>query len=683
MESQRTIVTSALPYANGPLHLGHIAGAYLPADIFVRYRKLRGDDIIFIGGTDEHGVPITLAAEKAGVSPKQIVDQYHNRIKKSFENLGINFTNFSRTTTKIHYEMTQDFFLKLNSKGYLKKKEIQQLYCTNDKMFLSDRYVEGTCPHCESADARGDQCESCGKWIDQVTLIEPRCKICGTTPEIRTTTHWFFDLAQFQKPLQEWLSSKEGWRDNVINFCNGWLKEGLEERAVTRDLSWGVPVPLEEADGKVIYVWFDAPIGYISSTIEWARREGKPDAWKDYWQNPDSRLLHFIGKDNIVFHAIFFPAMLHGYGGYVLPDNVPANEFLNMESQKFSTSRNFAVWVDDFLDSFPPDPLRFCLVSILPETRDSDFSWKDFQSRNNNELADILGNFVHRTMTFAVQRFGGRVPAAGKFEDGDLAMIKTIDKGFREVGRYLDKFEFRNSAREMMNVAREANKFFNDNEPWATWKTDKAKCATTIHVCLMVVKSLSLLMRPFLPFSAKGIWETLMISTPIDSVAWGDPESWKLDEGHQLGKPEILFNKIEDEAIDKEIQKLLGKNQEKPEPDRKADTMEASLNIDFKTFQKIKLRTARILEAEQVEGTDKLMKLQVDLGDEKRQIIAGIAKCYSAESLVNKTVIVVANLEPAKIRGEVSEGMLLAASSGDGLVLATTDSEIPPGSGVS
>ncbi|MCK4966121.1 methionine--tRNA ligase, partial [bacterium] len=481
MKKERYLVTSALPYANGPIHLGHIAGAYLPADIFVRYQRMKKQDVIFICGTDEHGVPITITAKNENSTPQQVVDKYYKIQKTSFEQLGISFDNFSRTSYKLHYETSQEIFLTLYKKNYLAEKKIKQFYCTHDKMFLSDRYVEGICPHCQTPGARGDQCEACGKWIEQTTLTEPQCKLCGNAPEIRETKHWFFKFGEFQDKLKKWINAKKDWKENVINFCNGWFNEGLQDRAVTRDLDWGIPVPLDEAKGKVLYVWFDAPIGYISSTKEWAQKKGDPDLWKKYWMNENTKLIHFIGKDNIVFHAIFFPAMLMGCGDYVIPENVPANEFLNIEGSKLSTSKNYAVWLNDYLDKFPPDPLRYCLSTILPESKDSDFSWKTLQARNNYELADILGNFINRTFIFAQKYFDNKIPQPSELRQEDRAMLETCRKSYGTVGGYIEKYQMRNAVKEMMDVARAANKYFNDEGPWKTVKDDKERCAATIY----------------------------------------------------------------------------------------------------------------------------------------------------------------------------------------------------------
>jgi len=536
MKEERYLVTSALPYANGPIHLGHIAGAYLPADIYVRYQRLMKRDVLYICGTDEHGVPITITAEMEGITPKEIVDKYYQSHKESFKRFGISFDNFSRTSYQLHYKTSQDFFLTLYKKNYLTEKTIIQFYCVYDKRFLSDRYVEGICPHCKRPGARGDQCESCGKWIEQTMLIEPECKLCGNTPEIRKTKHWFLKLGEFQEKLENWINSKKGWKENVVNFCNGWFKEGLQDRAVTRDLDWGVPVPLEDAKGKVLYVWFDAPIGYISSTKEWAQNIGKPDLWKKYWMDKNTKLIHFIGKDNIVFHAIFFPAMLMAYTEYILPENVPANEFLNLEGNKLSTSKNYAVWLDDYLEKFPPDPLRYCLTSISPETKDTDFSWKDFQARNNFVLADIVGNFINRTLTFAEKYFDNRIPHPEDLSESDKAMLETSQKSFKVIGEFIESFHIRNGVKELINVARTANKYFNDEEPWKNIRDNIGRCKTTIYVCIQVVGSLALLMYPFMPFTSEKIRKILNIDTELNTLKWGEGRILKLWKKRKIRK---------------------------------------------------------------------------------------------------------------------------------------------------
>ena len=681
-EPQKILVTAALPYANGPIHLGHLAGAYLPADIYVRYQRLKGRDVIYICGSDEHGVPITITAEKEGITPQQVVDKYHYMNKESFEKFGISFDNYSRTSLPLHHQTAQEFFLELYKKGILKEKTTKQLYCENDKMFLADRYVEGICPVCGSPGARGDQCEKCGSWLEQTDLIEPKCKICGSTPVIKGTSHWYLPLGDFQKRLEEWISTKTHWKENVKQYVQSWFREGLQDRAVTRDLYWGVKVPIEGVQGKVIYVWFDALLGYISSTKEWAQKIGQPEKWREYWQNPETRLIHFIGKDNIVFHCIVFPAMLMAWNDerddkFILPDNVPANEFLNLEGKKLSTSRNYAVWLNEYLEKFEPDPLRYALASILPETKDTDFSWREFQARNNNELADILGNFVNRTLTFAKKYFGNKVPEIFELENIDNEMISKLKEYADRIAENYENFKIRDGVFETMNLARHANKYFNDTEPWRTIKENPKRASTTINICLQTVRALAILFEPVLPFSARKIWKMLNLNDDIVKSGWDSAYQLSLKPGHQLGEPEILFRKIEDSEIEREIKKLKIASGEITE-----EKIEFKPQITIEEFQKIDLRVADVVECERVKNSEKLLKLKVRIGNEERQIVAGIGRHYSPEELVGKKVIVVANLKPAKLMGVESQGMLLAAVKDEKLTLITTLGEIESGSQV-
>jgi methionyl-tRNA synthetase len=681
-EPQKILVTAALPYANGPIHLGHLAGAYLPADIYVRYQRLKGRDVIYICGSDEHGVPITITAEKEGITPQQVVDKYHYMNKESFEKFGMSFDNYSRTSLPLHHQTAQEFFLELYKKGILKEKTTKQLYCENDKMFLADRYVEGICPVCGSPGARGDQCEKCGSWLEQTDLIEPKCKICGSTPIIKDTSHWYLPLGDFQKRLEEWISIKTHWKENVKQYVQSWFREGLQDRAVTRDLHWGVKVPIEGVQGKVIYVWFDALLGYISSTKEWAQKIGQPEKWREYWQNPETRLIHFIGKDNIVFHCIVFPAMLMAWNDgrddkFILPDNVPANEFLNLEGKKLSTSRNYAVWLNEYLEKFEPDPLRYALASILPETKDTDFSWREFQARNNNELADILGNFVNRTLTFAKKYFENKVPEIFELENIDNEMISKLKEYADKIAENYENFKIRDGVFETMNLARHANKYFNDTEPWRTIKENPKRASTTINICLQTVRALAILFEPVLPFSARKIWKMLNLNDDIVKSGWDSAYQLSLKPGHQLGEPEILFRKIEDSEIEEEIKKLKIASGEITE-----EKIEFKPQITIEEFQKIDLRVADVVECERVKNSEKLLKLKVKIGNEERQIVAGIGKHYSPEELVGKKVIVVANLKPAKLMGIESQGMLLAAVKDEKLTLITTLGEIESGSQV-
>ncbi len=663
----KILVTSALPYANGDIHLGHLAGCYLPADIYVRYQRMKKRDVIHIGGTDEHGVPITIKARQEGKSPKEIVDYYHKRIKESFEKFGIIFDNFSRTTKPIHYEITKEFFLRIYNRGYIEKRTTEQFYCTQCGMFLADRYVEGTCPYCGYEEARGDQCEKCGRWLEPFMLKNPRCKICGSTPERRSTFHYYFKLDMLQKELEEWIASKTHWKDNVTRFTKGWFKEGLEPRAITRDISWGVPVPLKEAEGKVFYVWFDAPIGYISSTVEWAEKKGDKELWKDYWMSPDTRLIHFIGKDNIVFHAIVWPAMLMAHGDFILPSDIPANEFLTLEGRPLSTSRNWAVWLPEYLEEFPPDPLRYAIASNAPENRDVDFRWKDFQARNNNELADIYGNFVNRVIQFSAKYLGGRIPELTSLSSESTEVLKRVEELFMKTQEMYENFRVKEAVRLFMEIAQEGNRYFDYSEPWRTRKEDMDKCNETIGVCFRIIKMLAQVSSPVLPFTAEKVRRQLRLDS-LDMVV-------EHEMGTEIGEPEILFRKIDDRTIELKIEELGKGKKEKEEKimDR----------ISIEEFKKIQLKIAKILEAEKVEGADRLLKLKVSLGDEERTLVAGIAQFYSPEELIGKEIVVVANLMPAKIRGIESNGMLLAAVKGDRLALLIPDKEIEPGTPVS
>jgi methionyl-tRNA synthetase len=553
---EKILVTAALPYANGPLHIGHLAGAYIPADVYVRYQRLKGTDILFICGSDEHGVPITIRADNEKVTPREIVDRYNKTMRKSFQRIGIAFDNYSRTSLPLHHKISQDFFLRLYQKGFISEQSVNQYFCTRCRRFLPDRYIEGECPHCHEAGARGDQCESCGRWLEPEQLISPKCKICGSPPEPRTTKHWYFRLSMFQKQLEEWQAAKSDWKSNVREFCAGWFQEGLTDRPITRDIDWGVPVPLPNAEGKVLYVWFDAPIGYISSSVEWAEKQGNPEKWRDYWQDPKTRLIHFIGKDNIVFHAIVWPAMLMAHGELTLPSQIPANEFLNIEGEKLSTSRNWAVWVDEYLEAFPPDPLRYYLEANAPENKDADFAWKDFQSRNNSELADVLGNLVNRSLSFVERHFEACVPPATDLQDADRAILSNIAEAAARIGNAIEEFQVRRALMELMDLARSGNKYFNDAAPWVSIKSDRTRCASTLNTILQLQAALAVLMEPFLPFSAEKLW--LMLNAPGShrDQRWHTIAQLRLVDSHPLGEREILFRKIEGDAIDAQIAKL-------------------------------------------------------------------------------------------------------------------------------
>jgi len=678
----KILVTAALPYANGKIHLGHLAGAYLPADIYVRYQRLMRRDVVFICGSDEHGVAITITAEQKNISPQAVVDRYHGLNKAVFEKFGMSFDNYSRTSLPLHHETATEFFLKMHKAGILKEKNEKQLFDEKAKMFLPDRYVEGTCPKCGNPDARGDQCEKCGTYLDPTELINPRSKITGEKPVLKETTHFYFPLGKYDKKLEEYVntvSTRDGWKENVLQYCRGWFKEGLQDRAVTRDLSWGVKIPLKGFEHKVLYVWFDAVLGYISSTKEWANKRGDPDLWKKYWLDASTKYVAFIGKDNVVFHCIVFPAMLMAWNDnsndkYILPENVPANEFLNFQGQKFSKSRGWGIDADEFLEEFPADTLRYTLTMNMPESRDADFYWKDFQARTNNELADILGNFVNRTMTFVEKNFGGKVPQHGDLSGvGDHGLISNAKAARDSASISFESYRFREGALEIMNLARSANKYFNDMEPWKTAKENPQKCATTLYLCLEIIRSLAILVEPILPSTSMRIWKMLsLIGTPLNA-GWKSAGELSLTAGHQLGKPEILFTKIEDEVIQKHIENL-GKLGTSPlQTGSQAPTVKAQITID--SFKQVDLRIAKVLAVEKVPKSDKLLKLQVSLGNEQRQVVAGIAQHYKPEDLIGKKIVVVANLVPAKLMGQESQGMLLAASNSDGKLTFLTGAE--------
>ncbi len=661
MQKEKVLVTSALPYANGPIHLGHLSGAYLPADIYVRYKRLKGDDVLYVCGSDEHGVPITITAEKEGVTPQVIIDRYHNLNKSAFEKFGMSFDVYSRTSLPTHHKTAQEFFLNFYEQGILNEKKTLQFFDEKVKMFLPDRYVEGTCPKCGYEEARSDECEKCGALYDPSELINPKSKITGETPSLRETSHWYFPLGKFQKRLEDYvkeMSEKYGWKENVIQYCNSWFKDGLRDRAVTRDLDWGVKVPLPDSEGKVLYVWFEAVLGYISATKQLGEERGEPDLWKKYWQTDDTKYIAFIGKDNIVFHTIIFPSMLMAWNDgnenkYILPQNVPANEFLNFEGKKFSKSRNWGIDVHEFLEIFPPDPLRYTLAANLPENKDTDFYWKEFQARNNNELADILGNFVNRTFIFAHKHFNGEVPARENLSEMDKEMLKMLEAAPEKIGDLIERYKLKDAVLEMMNVARAANKYFNDSGPWKTVKTDKQKGANTINICLQTIYTLAELFSPVIPFTSEKLFKMLN-SEPTD---WYEAGKSALQPGTKLNKGEILFTKIDDKEIEAQTNKL-------GEPDEEKEKFDEIITID--EFAKVKLRSGKILEAERVKKSEKLIKLQVRLKGETRQVVAGVGKSYSPEELVGKNVILVANLKPAKLFGIESQGMILAVEDAEG-----------------
>lgn len=676
--SKRTLVTSALPYANGPIHLGHLAGAYLPSDLYVRYKRMTEEDIIHICGSDEHGVPITIAAEKEGIAPQDIVDQFHERNKQAFEDFGINFDYYGRTSSPVHHQTSQDFFTKLYEDEVFVQKTEEQLYDPKAEMFLPDRYVKGTCPNCGYEEAYGDQCENCGSSLSPTELIDPKSAITGDIPETRKTKHWYLPLGDFQQRLEDWLDTRENWKPNVAGQVKSWLNDGLADRAVTRDLTWGVPVPLDEADGKVLYVWFDAPIGYISATKEWARNQGNPDLWKTYWQDEDTDLIHFIGKDNIVFHCIMFPATLMAHGDYVLPKNVPANEFLNLESKKLSTSRGWAVWLEDYLEDFEPDLLRYVLGTILPETKDSDFSWENFQNKVNSELADILGNFVFRTTSFTHKYFDGKVPALTNPKEKDQETLAQIEEQKEKIADAYEQFKLRKAIMETMNLARIGNKYFTEMEPWQTRKDDMETCGNTLHVCLQITAALSHLFDPILPENMAQLRKELSFT---DSIRWKDIGASMLESGQPIEKGDILFDKIEDEEVEEQLEKLKERTQ-KQEGNVEKKYEPIKDEIDFDDFMKTDIRAGEIVEAGAIKKADKLLKLTVDVGFEKRTIVSGIANDFSPDDLIGQQVCVVVNLAPKPLMGVESNGMILMSEEDDGsLKFVETDAE--PGSMVS
>jgi len=673
----RTLVTAALPYANGGVHIGHLAGVYVPADIYVRYLRLRGREVLFVCGSDEHGVPITIRARKEGVTPQDVVDRYHKQIKDSFEEFGISFDIYSRTTSNVHHRTATDFFKKLYEKGEFVERESEQYYDEEACTFLADRYIKGTCPHCGNPEAYGDQCEKCGKDLSPTELMEPYSTISGSKPVMRTTKHWYLPLDKAQSWLEEWiLKGHPEWRSNVAGQCKSWFDMGLQPRAVTRDLDWGIPVPVEGAEGKVMYVWFDAPIGYISNT-----RELLPDTWEKWWKQDDTRLVHFIGKDNIVFHCIVFPAMLRAEGSFILPDNVPANEFLNLEDDKISTSRNWAVWLHEYLEDLPgkQDVLRYVLTANAPETKDNNFTWKDFQARNNNELVAVYGNFVNRALVLTQKYYDGFVPACGELIDSDRVTIDEFKGVKAEVEGLLEKFRFRDAQKEAMNLARIGNKYLADAEPWKVIKTDPERVKTILHIALQLVANLAIAFEPFLPFSSRKLRDMIALS---DEIGWDSLGGIDLlSEGHRIRKPELLFEKIEDSVVEAQVQKLLDTKAANEAANHKAAPVRP--DVPFEEWEKLDIRVGTVLECEKVKKSDKLLRFLIDDGLEKRTIVSGIAKHYAPEQLLGKQVCFLANLPARKLRGIESQGMILSAENADGsLSVLTPDREVRPGSEV-
>lgn len=656
---KRYCITTALPYANGPVHIGHLAGVYVPADIYARYLRSMKEDVLLIGGSDEHGVPITIKARKEGVSPQDIVDRYHNIIKQSFQEFGISFDIYSRTTSPIHNRTASDFFKDLYDKGKFVERTSKQYYDAEAETFLADRYITGTCPHCGNEKAYGDQCEACGTSLSATDLINPKSTLSGAVPQLKETKHWYLPLNEYEDFMRQWiLEGHKEWKTNVYGQCKSWIEQGLQERAVTRDLDWGVKVPLPDAEGKVLYVWFDAPIGYISNT-----KELKPDDWEKWWKDSDTKLVHFIGKDNIVFHCIIFPAMLKAAGNYILPENVPANEFLNLEGDKISTSRNWAVWLHEYLKDFPgkQDVLKYVLCANAPETKDNDFTWKDFQTRNNSELVAIFGNFVNRTMVLTHKYFGGKVPAKGELTDYDKQTIEEISLYPEKIGCSIEQYRFREALNELMNLARTGNKYLTENEPWKTIKTDEARTATVLNISLQICANLAVLASPFMPITAEKLAKMLN----MQPVAWFEAGNVDLlSESTDINAPELLFEQIDDKTIALQIEKL---QQTKKENALSEASVEAQKEIiSFDDFAKTDIRVGTILSAEKVAKTKKLLKLTVDTGIDKRTIVSGIAEYCKPEEIVGKQVSVLVNLAPKNIKGIESHGMILMAENPDG-----------------
>ena len=668
--SKRYTITAALPYTNGPIHIGHLAGVYVPADIFARYQRLKNNDVAFICGSDEHGVAISIKAKKEGTTPQAIIDKYHAIIKQSFADFGISFDNYSRTSAPIHHQTASDFFKKLYEQGDFIEEISEQLYDEEAHQFLADRFVIGTCPKCGNPEAYGDQCERCGSSLHATDLIDPKSSITGSKPTLKATKHWFLPLNRYQESLEKWIleGHKSDWKPNVYGQVKSWLDDELKPRAVTRDLDWGIPVPVEGAEGKVLYVWFDAPIGYISSTKEWAEREGKD--WRPYWQDKNTELVHFIGKDNIVFHCIIFPAMLKAEGSYILPTNVPANEFLNLEGNKLSTSKNWAVWLHEYLQDFPnqQDVLRYALTANAPETKDNDFTWKDFQARNNNELVAIFGNFINRVAVLTQKYYEGVIPAAGEFNDIDTETLRQITELTEKIEQSLERYRFREAQQELMNMARLGNKYLADEEPWKLIKTDPERVKTVMYVALQIATALAVASEPFLPFTSEKLKRMLQLG----AISWENLKTNAtelLKAGHRIGTAELLFEKIEDAAIEKQLQRL--------ENTKLANKQEAQANtevtvapqkelISYDDFAKMDIRIGTILEAEKMPKADKLLILKVDTGIDQRTIVSGIAQSFAPEEIIGKKVTVLVNLAPRKLRGVESQGMILMVDNSEG-----------------
>ncbi|AUP79277.1 methionine--tRNA ligase [Flavivirga eckloniae] len=679
---KRYTITTALPYTNGAIHIGHLAGVYVPADIYARYLRLTGNDVILIGGSDEHGVPITIKAKNEGVTPQDIVDKYHAIIKKSFEDFGITYDNYSRTSAQVHHKTASEFFTTLNDKEEFVEEVTEQLYDAEANQFLADRFVVGTCPKCGNEESYGDQCENCGTSHNATDLINPKSALTGNTPTLKQTKHWFLPLDKHEAFLKEWIleGHKKDWKSNVYGQCKSWIDDGLRPRAVTRDLNWGIPVPAEGGEGKVLYVWFDAPIGYISSTVEWAEREGKD--WEPYWKDKDTKLVHFIGKDNIVFHCIIFPAMLKAEGSYILPENVPANEFLNLEGNKLSTSKNWAVWLPDYLEEFPgqQDVLRYVLTANAPETKDNDFTWKDFQARNNNELVAIFGNFINRVVVLTNKYYDGVVPTANALSQVDEETLAAVKAYPDVISSSIERYRFREAQQELMNLARLGNKYLADEEPWKVIKVDEARTQTIMYVALQIASALATLCEPFLPFTSEKLKNILNVGSSDSTEENCIENSWNeistknilLPSGHQIGKAELLFSKIEDQTIQAQLDKLKASKKANEAANKEVEPQKDT--ITFEDFTKLDIRVGTILEAEKMPKAKKLLVLKVDTGIDVRTIVSGIAESFTAEEVVGKKVTVLVNLAPRKLRGVESQGMILMTETPEGkLVFVNPD----------
>jgi len=682
--SQRYTITAALPYTNGPIHIGHLAGVYVPADIYARFLRMQGNDVAFVCGSDEHGAAIPMKAKKEGVTPQQIIDKYHTIIKRSFEDFGVSFDNYTRTSNKIHHKTASEFFSKLYEEGKFIEETTEQLYDAEANQFLADRFVTGTCPKCGHEEAYGDQCESCGSSLNATDLINPKSAITGAKPTLKETKHWFLPLDQYEDWLKEWIlvGHKKDWKSNVYGQVKSWIDDGLRARAVTRDLDWGIPVPLKDAEGKVLYVWFDAPIGYISSTIEWAERKGKN--WEDYWKDKDTKLVHFIGKDNIVFHCVIFPIMLKAEGSYILPENVPANEFLNLEGKKLSTSKNWAVWLHEYLQDFPgqQDVLRYVLTANAPETKDNDFTWKDFQARNNNELVAVFGNFINRVLVLTDKYYSGEVPTPGEFSEVDKNTLATLKAYPAVIASSIEKYRFREAQGELMNLARLGNKYLADEEPWKMIKIDEERVKTVMYVALQISSALATLSEPFLPFTSAKLRKFLNMEQESTSMPGNQATSWNevstkealLPAGHHIGKAELLFSKVEDEQIEKQLEKLEATKAANKAENKKVEPQKEMAT--FEDFTKMDLRAGTIVEATKMPKADKLLVLKVDTGLDIRTIVSGIAESFKPEEIIGKKVTVLINLAPRKLRGVESQGMILMTEDSQGkLVFLNPDTD--------